>query len=315
MTQQSYLRGKIKFVIFIIIIAYLIAYLISIYLSFPFFEDILETVASLSRALCVIFIFVIAKKLYDIFYDLCSYYKTPTKIFRILEFYFNNPRIHLLSWIIFNIVYHIIIVFYVLPILKWKPAHILLNSVWVGSIGIAFCFSLGSIIVVRELVNLLQSVDIFDPSHPDGVGGFRKLIKEAIKGFSFTFIGFGFIISSVPYSVYYEQIFIMMLIALSYLLFVDIITLKYIFNILSSSKYKLLTKLKLELDEIERKIELDSLEVLDKFVLKLEKLEKELYFQKVQSIREFPITFTDIINFVSALLGIIPILVRFLFNF
>ena len=295
----------------------IIDYSISHNLNFPFFENRLDIVAFFSRLASILLILFLMRYLYYSFNNIVKHYDIESiKIRKTIDTYLNNPLIHLLSFISMSLIYISIIFFYVFPILKWKPAHVFLNFIWSGSVGVAFCVALGSIMFLKETTRFLGTetkLINLDPSHPDGCGGFRKIVEESIKAFSLSFVGIGLMIASIPYGFKYSLILQIMLLATSYILFVDIYIIYSIHRIIKKHKELLLLHIKKELDSI--KIELLNLkDVSDRLLLKFEIIERELYLQRVASLRVWPVGFSDVVNFSAVFIGYLPIVLKILIS-
>ncbi len=289
----------------------IVDYLVSRSLNFLFFGDIFDVVAFFSRLTSILVILFSTRYLYYSFYDIAKHYNIESAK-KTINLYLNNPIAHLLFFIGMCITYAIVIFFYVFPVLKWRPAHVFLNFIWSGSVGVAFCTVLGSIRFLQETTKFLSTETRlvgFDPSHPDGCGGFRKIVEESIRAFSLSFVGIGLMISSIPYGFKYSLIFRIMLLTTLYILFVDSYVIYSIHRIIKKNKEFLLLHIKEELDLI--KTEFSKLkDTSDRILLKFEIIERELYFQRATSLKVWPIGFSDIINFFAAFIGYLPIVLK-----
>ena len=62
-------------------------------------------------------------------------------------FFLNNLKHHILSGFSANVIYLFILFNYVFPVLKWKPAHVFLNTFWVAVLGIGcYVFSVAFVL-------------------------------------------------------------------------------------------------------------------------------------------------------------------------
>jgi len=224
----------------------------------------------------------------------------------------NDPVRHIVAMIAANLVYNAVVFGYVLPILRWNLAHLVVNSLWAGIIGIGVYVAASGIIFLHDILPYLkEAISIrVDPYHPDGYGGLREFSVLVIKFFLLTVLLLGLLVASVPYAVNFTLLSAILLagnVFASTLLSYSI----YMFHeILSDFKHKELVRVSKELSELRLEAERRSTTE-QKLLLYIDLIERELYHIKVSTLKTWPLSMTDVLSFAGAVVNFLPLLLIF----
>ncbi len=291
-------------------------YILSLSLGLSFLVSPLETFAFSFRLLSICAAILALKYVWVKTTVFLNFYIDDEKAKSLMLIRFakivNDPVRHIVAMIAASLVYNAGVFSYVLPILRWSPAHLVVNSLWTGIIGIGVYVAASGIIFLHDILPYLkEAISIrVDPYHPDGYGDLREFSVLVIKFFLLTVLLLGLLVASVPYAVNFTLLSAILLagnVFASTLLSYSI----YMFHeVLSDFKHKELVRVSKELSEL--RLEAERISTTEqKLLLYIDLRERESYRIKVSTLKTWPLSMTDVLSFAGAVVNFLPLLLIF----
>jgi len=222
----------------------------------------------------------------------------------------NDPTRHALAAAAGISIYYAVVFVYVVPFLNWKLAHLVVNTLWSGVVGVGayvgFSFAnLLSDISPKLRVEISKRVD---PYHPDGFGGLRDLAVLVMKVFIIGVLMIGLLIGAVPYAFNIVVLSVILaagnVIAFSLLIYCLFI----LHRALNSFKHEELKRLRMEILELNKKLK-ESFEE-HKPWLRIAIIEKELYHIRINELKTWPLKLVDILGFLGMIANFLPLILQ-----
>jgi len=308
---------------FLFLIVFII--LLDFFTSLPHFkflpENTIGLVAYLSRLSSIIFAFFTLRISYYKLNNVLDYLvkefgekeelKKNLLLLKNQTLFLNKPKHHVLAGILANVIYLIILYYYVFPVLKWEPFHVFSNAIWVGTLGIGLYVAIFGIRFYKRFLNILRSYRMVDLYREDRMGGFSYICKLSINLAIFSSLAAGLWIGSIPYA--FKHTYILLILCLG--LTIETLILLYAFYQLHSVLNFIKRVKTMEFFSILKEAQLISegvvpLEVKVDLLLKLSL--SEFALTQIDRLRLWPISYRDVLELFGILTSFLPIILQYL---